>query len=282
MRKWFVGMILSLVLLAAAGTGTPAAPSAAPAPSGAATPPMTGGASAARRGPPVVPPARRSRVYSQPTPPVASTPTWIEQHSRAVDTLTRARTRLALLQRGALAGSEAEARQAVAAAEQRAASVLWISYQPGEAAQAGIPSPVPVMLREAADSHQALTVNPQGYVEPIPLPPILPPPETTLVLAADEVRDSDGLLAAGYQLYQPPDRREIIAWPRADAPNIRWIDPGTSNARIDLAGERRRLARQGLITAPPPVRPRPVRARQRQAAASQPAVRHRSSRRRRP
>ena len=230
----------------------------------------------------MVPPARRNRVYSQPAPPVAPTPTWIEQHGRAVDTLTRARTRLAMVQRGALAGSEAEARQAVAAAEQRASSVLWISYQPGEAAQAGIPSPVPLMLREAADSDQALTVNPQGYVELIPLPPMLPPPETTLVLAAGEVRDVDGLLAAGYELYQPPDRREVIVWPRADAPNIRWIDPGTSNAEIDQAGERRRLARQGLITAPPSVRPRPVRAHYRQAAASQPAARRRSSRRRRP
>jgi len=180
-----------------------------------------------------------------------------------------------------LFASEAEARQAVAAAEQRAASVLWISYQPGEAAQARIPSPVPLMLREAADSHQALTVNPQGSVAPFPLSQ-LPPLETTLVLAAEEVRDIDGLLQAGYQIYPPPDRQEIIVWPHADAPNIHWIDPGSGNARIDPAGERRRLARQGLITPPKAARPGAVQARHHQAASSRPAARRRSSRRRRP
>ena len=225
--------------------------------------------------------ARRSRAYNLPNSGGTPVSSWIEQRRRAAVELAQARTRLALVQQGVLAGSESAARDAVAAAERRAATVLWLSYKPGEAAQAGVESPVPAMLREATASNQALTVNPHGYVEAIPLLTPRPPREATLVLAPDEVRDMDGLLAAGYQIYQPPNSQELILWPRLDAPDVQWINGGTPGAQIDQAAERRRLAARRVITPPRPARPRPVRSRQQAAALRRPVNRRRPYGRRR-
>jgi hypothetical protein len=224
-----------------------------------------------------------------------------QQIEAARQELTRAEECLELVQQGAVIGLEENARQSVADA-QRALTTIeqrgirsrlspvrgalrvqrphgrnalhraqlklnheW-NYRPGMELPPGIQSPVPAMLREAADRNEALVVDSGGYAMPAPLPNgALPDPDMRLVVPVDAVHDLDGLLQAGYQVYQAPDSGEVTLWPREDTPGVHWIGPGTPGARPDLVRERRRLGQQGLIEMPPapkPLRPLATRARQ--------------------
>ena len=221
----------------------------------------------------------------------------------AQEELARTRIRLTLVRQGAVVGAETTAQAAVAVAERRVASMVqprslrpsaaratrqaqptqprmrhhqrrlersrqW-RYKPGMAHIAGLSSPAPVMVQEVGQRNAALTVNAAGYAAPVPLPQDAPPPEHLVVPAAD-VRDLDGLLQAGYQVYQPPQSDAIIIWPHPDTPGVHWIAPGTPNARPDLVRERHRLGRQGLIAMsrpPQPMRPHRLHTRHRQRAS---------------
>ena len=244
-----------------------------------------------------------------------------QQIEAARQELTRAEERLALVQQGAVVGLEENARQSVAAAQHALTAVEqrgirsrsrpspvrgtlrvqrphglvalhqgrmrlshdW-NYRPGMELPPGIQSPAPVMLQEAASRNEALAIDARGYAVPTALPnDALPAPDMRLVVPANEVHDLDGLLQAGYQVYQAPDSDDVTLWPREDTPGVHWINPGTPEAKPDLVRERRRLGQQGLLDMPPPPRPLGPRAtRARQGGRSQRRRASISQRRNRP
>ncbi len=208
---------------------------------------------------------------------------WAHQYRHRVrvarQALLNAEARLELVRQRALVGPEELAQRAVAAAAEQVVIVERAgrrlhppmgrgSHRIGPAARgvalarhlqrshmrrqvhvdrpmsADASASVVALLEEAARHNQAVAASAAGVLTPVPNDA---PPGLRLEVPVDAVRDLQGLLQAGYRVYQSPRGDTVSIWPGRDTPGVRWLDAETPQARPDLAHVQHRLQRQGLI-----------------------------------